>query len=103
MVIFYRKPNRNRDAALKLYPSLETEFIDKNAISVNKPEETTKFFDSETEVAIDPTTLINQRCKVKAAIKERYICKALKPSIQLYVSEAIVHVKHCDSNQRLLW
>ena len=101
--IFYRKPNRNGDAALKLYPKLETEFIDKKATPVNKPEITTKFFDNETNKPIDPTTLINQRCKVRAAINVRYICIAAKPNIQIYISETIVHEKHCDSNQRLWW
>ena len=99
MDIFYRKPN----AALKLYPKLETEFIDKKATPVKKPEITTKFFDGETDERIDATTLINQRCKVRAAINVGYICIAAKPSIQLYVSEAIVLEKHCDGNERLLW
>ena len=90
------------DAALKLYPKLETEFIAKGVTPVNKLKITTKFFDGETDERIDPTTLINQRCKVKAAINEGYICIAAKPSIQLYVSEAIVLEKHCDRNQRLL-
>ena len=103
MDIFYRKPNKNGDVALKLYPKLETKFIDKNETPVNKPEITTKFFDSETNEPIDPATLINQRCKVRAAIKVGYICIAEKPSIQLYVREAIVHEKRCDGNKRLLW
>ena len=45
MDIFYRKPN----AALKLYPKLETEFIDKKATPVKKPEISTKFFDGESD------------------------------------------------------
>ena len=44
MDIFYRKPNKNGDVALKLYPKLETKFIDKNETLVNKPEIKTKFF-----------------------------------------------------------
>ena len=59
MDIFYRKPNKNGDVALKLYPKFETKFFDKNETSVNKPEITTKFFDSETNEPIDPATLID--------------------------------------------
>ena len=99
MDIFYKKPN----TSLKLYPKLETEFIDKKATSVKKPEITTKFFDGETDERIDATTLINQHCKVRAAIKVGYICIAAKSSIQLYVSEAFVLEKHCDGNEQLLW
>ena len=103
MDIFYRKPNKNGDVTLKLYSKLDTEFIDKKATSVKKPEITTKFFDSETNEPIDPATLIDQRYKVRAAINVGYIRIAAKPSIQLYAREAIVHEKHCDGNERLLW
>ena len=99
MDIFYRKLN----AALKLYPKLETEFIAKGATPVNKPEITSKFFDDEIKEQSDPATISNQRCNVRVAINVGYICIAAKSSIQLYVSEAIVLEKNCDSNQRLLW
>ena len=63
--IFYRKSSRNRDPlfthTLKLYPKLETEFIIKEAASVNKPKISTKFFDSETDKQMDTSTLTTQR------------------------------------------
>ena len=43
MDIFYRKPNKNGDVAIKLYPKLETKFIYKNETPVNKPEITPSF------------------------------------------------------------
>ena len=67
---------------------------------MTKTETTTKFFDSDTDEPIDPASLIDQRCKVRAAINVGYICIAAKPSIQLYIRESIVHEKHCDGNER---
>ena len=95
---YYRKPSKNGNASAQLYPKFKMEFVTEEATPDNKLKITNKFFNSETDEQINPTTLINQSGKVRAAINMRYICIAAKPNIQLNVSDAIVLENHCYRN-----
>ena len=92
MDIFYRKKDKGivlPDTPPTMYPRLLTAF-EKSRDPQVPPRIVTGFFDSDDE-PIDPSTLINSRCKVVCDIGIDNIYIGAKPSIQLKVNDVIVH------------
>lgn len=100
MTPFFRKRDEYgnfEDTPPKIYPKLFTKF------NTHPPEISSQFFDCNDDTnPINPSDLINVRCKMVVALIFKDIYVGAKPSMQVKVADAIVYERISNVRRRLV-